>query len=283
MLRPIAFAVRSPGRVWDVSCLLTFSTSDFVALMSLSNLSKSSWDFSASLHSRSNFFLLCHIHARRSTCAHTHFRLVNVKHDSISQAVLITAQWGLQSAPCFPHHKLVSPSHDKQLQFIQGILYSRYKVLVNNQGSKGKGKGNEFFRSMSEHLCFILWQCNRGIPKALQHGHSGCEIQLLLAWTNCKAAKHNPVWLQHLLTAQHCTLQYVQCVCVCVSWSNKNLQCRNGKKATPVVWNMVINAQKYTRVIERVRGRPGPSWWAVCRLVTHTRKHSHTLSCLPLT
>lgn len=37
---------------------LTLSTSDLVALMSLSNRSKVIWDFSASLHSRSNFFLL---------------------------------------------------------------------------------------------------------------------------------------------------------------------------------------------------------------------------------
>lgn len=37
---------------------LTLSTSDLVALMSLSSRSKVIWDFSASLHSLSNFFLL---------------------------------------------------------------------------------------------------------------------------------------------------------------------------------------------------------------------------------
>lgn len=37
---------------------LTLSTSDLVALMSLSKRSKLIWDFSASLHSLSNFFLL---------------------------------------------------------------------------------------------------------------------------------------------------------------------------------------------------------------------------------
>lgn len=45
----------------------TFSTSDFVALMSLSSLSQIICDFSASLHSLSNFFLLCEIHTEKET------------------------------------------------------------------------------------------------------------------------------------------------------------------------------------------------------------------------
>lgn len=52
---------------------LTLSTSDLVALISLSNRSKVIWDFSASLHSLSNFFLLWKQSAREQKAERNYF------------------------------------------------------------------------------------------------------------------------------------------------------------------------------------------------------------------
>lgn len=57
-LHPFTSTVETSPLAKVLQVSLTRSTSDLVALMSLSKRSKVIWAFSASLHSRSNFFLL---------------------------------------------------------------------------------------------------------------------------------------------------------------------------------------------------------------------------------
>lgn len=87
-------------------------------------------------------------HAQRQT----HFRVVNAKHDSIPQAVIIvtTAHWCLQSAPCFSHQELLPRKGWQTRIQSNSFIDIKQGIHKQNQTSNGGKIGKEI--SFSEFV-----------------------------------------------------------------------------------------------------------------------------------